>query len=283
MVGFVREQRKKLSHKGNIWSMYVVPEARGEGIGKRLLVEVVRRCHYLDSLEQINLTVTGIKQNNKILSRIAKNGNVIMYRPEFTETSYTFKGQPKGRKTATTFSGFCGFHDKIVFQPIEDNDYDGSLKQNFLYAYRAFAFEYHKKHEAYNALCLSLQSKPSLIKENWFVQDLRGHEAGLKDLSYYKEKFDEAIIKSKYDLVETVSLKYNGLSHLAVCSSFFLEFDISGNKLNDVRTLDPTRLKLMMFNIFPQSTATIVLFSWLREDNKFYTNFKKQLMFFAST
>jgi len=33
MIGFVREQRNKLRHKGNIWGMYVVPEARGEGIG----------------------------------------------------------------------------------------------------------------------------------------------------------------------------------------------------------------------------------------------------------
>lgn len=67
IVGFVREKRKKLSHKGNIWGMYVVPEARGKGIGRSLLTEVVRRTHNLQGLEQINLTVTINNKSAKIL------------------------------------------------------------------------------------------------------------------------------------------------------------------------------------------------------------------------
>lgn len=217
-------------------------------------------------------------QNNKILNKIAKNGKIVMFRPEFTETSFNITGQTKGRKIATTFTGFCGFHDKVVFQPIEDKNYAGSPEHDFLYAYRAFAFEYHKKHEAYNALCLKIKSKPSLLKEDWFARTLRGHEAGLNDLAYYKKEFDKAIIDRNYRLIETLSLRYNGSSFLAVCSGFFLEYDISGNKLNDVRSLDvATRLKLITFNIFPQLSETIVLFSWLKEDSDFYANFKSQI------
>lgn len=67
IVGFVREQRKKLCHKGNIWGMYVVPEARGEGAGKLLLYDVIRRSHNLEGLEQIHLTVTS---NNKSAKRL---------------------------------------------------------------------------------------------------------------------------------------------------------------------------------------------------------------------
>jgi|GEM_PF-258412 len=70
MVGFVREHRKKLIHKGNIWGMYVVPEARGEGTGKLLLTELVRRCHNLQGLEQILLTVTS---NNISAKRLYEN------------------------------------------------------------------------------------------------------------------------------------------------------------------------------------------------------------------
>lgn len=70
MVGFVREQRNKLRHKGNIWGMYVVPEARVAGIGRLLLNEVVRRSHNLDGLEQIVLTVTS---NNKPAKRLYEN------------------------------------------------------------------------------------------------------------------------------------------------------------------------------------------------------------------
>ncbi len=70
IVGFVREQRKKLRHKGHIWGMYVVPEARGEGIGKLLLNEVVRRSHNLEGLEIIVLTVTS---NNKSAKGLYEN------------------------------------------------------------------------------------------------------------------------------------------------------------------------------------------------------------------
>jgi ribosomal protein S18 acetylase RimI-like enzyme len=67
IVGFVREKRTKLRHKGNIWGMYVVPEARGKGTGRLLLTEVVRRSHNLQGLEQINLTVTS---NNKSAKKL---------------------------------------------------------------------------------------------------------------------------------------------------------------------------------------------------------------------
>lgn len=62
MVGFSRERRVKLRHKGSIWGMYIIPEARGEGIGRLLLGEVVRRSREIGGLEQILLTVTSARE-----------------------------------------------------------------------------------------------------------------------------------------------------------------------------------------------------------------------------
>ncbi|NEU09327.1 GNAT family N-acetyltransferase [Flavihumibacter sp. R14] len=58
IVGFAREQGAKLRHKGRVWGMYISPEVRGQGIGRLLLTEVIRRSSDLESLEQIVLTVT---------------------------------------------------------------------------------------------------------------------------------------------------------------------------------------------------------------------------------
>jgi hypothetical protein len=56
------------------------------------------------------------------------------------------KMKPKGRKVATTFTGFCGHHDTTIFNPIENFDYEkGNKEQDFLFAYRALAKEYHSK------------------------------------------------------------------------------------------------------------------------------------------
>ncbi|WP_336787167.1 GNAT family N-acetyltransferase [Paenibacillus sp. MMO-177] len=57
MVTFVRESKPKISHKGNVYAMYVAPEARGRGTGKRLLTELINKASNLDGLEQINLNV----------------------------------------------------------------------------------------------------------------------------------------------------------------------------------------------------------------------------------
>ncbi|MBI3943340.1 MAG: GNAT family N-acetyltransferase [Chloroflexi bacterium] len=57
IVGFYREKYVKMWHKGTITQMYVVAEARSQGIGRALLVEAISRAAALPDLEQINLTV----------------------------------------------------------------------------------------------------------------------------------------------------------------------------------------------------------------------------------
>ena len=50
-----------------------------------------------------------------------------------------------GRKEATVFTGFCGYHDYELFKPIENYDFDDSDKHVFLYTYRTFALCYERK------------------------------------------------------------------------------------------------------------------------------------------
>jgi ribosomal protein S18 acetylase RimI-like enzyme len=57
-VGFERESRTKQRHKGKVMGMYVVPAARGTGLGKRLLLRLIAEARAMSGLEQIWLTVT---------------------------------------------------------------------------------------------------------------------------------------------------------------------------------------------------------------------------------
>lgn len=57
-AGFQRETRVKLRHKGKVQGMYVVPAARGTGLGRRLLLDLVERVRALDGMESLTLTVT---------------------------------------------------------------------------------------------------------------------------------------------------------------------------------------------------------------------------------
>ncbi|MDF2724420.1 MAG: acetyltransferase [Paenibacillus sp.] len=57
IVTFVREQGIKMEHKGNIYGMFVAPQAREQRVGRSLLVELIRKAKTYAGMEQINLAV----------------------------------------------------------------------------------------------------------------------------------------------------------------------------------------------------------------------------------
>lgn len=57
MGGFLRHARIKRRHAGMLFGMYVAPEMRGQGIGKTILDEIIRRTRELEGIEQITLDV----------------------------------------------------------------------------------------------------------------------------------------------------------------------------------------------------------------------------------
>lgn len=58
MLGFSREQRPKRAHVGTLWSMYVLPEFRGQGVGASLLDRAICHARELEGLRQIVLSTT---------------------------------------------------------------------------------------------------------------------------------------------------------------------------------------------------------------------------------
>ncbi|WP_420540070.1 GNAT family N-acetyltransferase [Paenibacillus polymyxa] len=57
MIGFRREYKIKTQHKGTIPPIY-----RGQGIAKKLLLEVISRGRKVEGLKQINLSVVAANQ-----------------------------------------------------------------------------------------------------------------------------------------------------------------------------------------------------------------------------
>ncbi|MBO1514404.1 GNAT family N-acetyltransferase [Metabacillus bambusae] len=67
MVTFIRENNLKTDHKGNVFGMYVAPKSRGQGLGKALMLELIRKASNCDGLEQINLAVVSDNDSAKKL------------------------------------------------------------------------------------------------------------------------------------------------------------------------------------------------------------------------
>jgi ribosomal protein S18 acetylase RimI-like enzyme len=56
-VGLAAQEPGKSRHRAIVWGMYVIPEARGQQVGRLLLDELLARAQKLDFLEQIHLSV----------------------------------------------------------------------------------------------------------------------------------------------------------------------------------------------------------------------------------
>jgi RimJ/RimL family protein N-acetyltransferase len=57
-AGFVRHEGRKVHHKGSIWGVYVTAVARGKGVAKGMLTQMLDRVRGYPGLEQVSLSVS---------------------------------------------------------------------------------------------------------------------------------------------------------------------------------------------------------------------------------
>jgi RimJ/RimL family protein N-acetyltransferase len=57
-AGFVRHTGSKRQHKGNIWGVYVTAAARGQGVPKAMLTQILHRVRAYPGLEQVSLSMS---------------------------------------------------------------------------------------------------------------------------------------------------------------------------------------------------------------------------------
>ncbi len=67
LLGFFRRKGEKLKHKGVIWGVYVLPEARRKGLARALLTEALQKCRPLEGLEALLLTVVSSNHSARAL------------------------------------------------------------------------------------------------------------------------------------------------------------------------------------------------------------------------
>ncbi|MBC7391270.1 MAG: GNAT family N-acetyltransferase [Opitutaceae bacterium] len=69
VVSFERDgaKREKLRHKGTLFRMLIAKEFRQQGVGKKLIEEVIQKAKTISDIEQINLTVIALNHTAKQL------------------------------------------------------------------------------------------------------------------------------------------------------------------------------------------------------------------------
>lgn len=222
----------------------------------------IRRCHAI--------------QNNRILTKLAVDGRVITLD---NHSAYIFQAADlKGRRVATTFTGFCSYHDKILFQDIEDKPFRATPRQSFLYSYRTLAWHHHKKLEQINHILLQrkLAEKHSLPgvaePKNPFDQAMLAFKVGRLENERRLSLFNECLIKENYGELSSYIWEIPYELQIAVCAMLEIEYDIDGERINDLMSSEP--LKSVYLNIFPGDGVSYCLWSWHEKDTV-YESFTK--------
>lgn len=217
-------------------------------------------------------------QNNRILCRVAENGYVITL--DGTSNLIFQDAQTKGRKIATVFSGFCSYHDKILFQDIEDRNFIATEKQIFLFTYRTMAWHFHKKQEEDKSTQIFIKNMfdngfplPD-TDESRLLQN--GLSLGLADNAIKKKILDAALLNGDYDSVCSCVWELPYEVQFAVSMQYEPSFDILGKPIGDCKSEEC--LPSIFLNIFPTDGKSFCIWSWLAVDNDIFSPFAEQFM-----
>lgn len=217
-------------------------------------------------------------QNNKILSKISDNGDVFMPCPK-ADNFEVFPSAPfkYGRKQASVFTGFCGLHDKEVFQPIEDHDFSGTNEQIFLYIYRAFAYEYHMKQEAVRMEQALFAKKPSIASDpERTINGKTAFEMSVSDFEEEKKLFDAAIINKDYGVLTSIVWEFDQFANFAASGAEAPSMDFDSRVIQDLRnTSNPVRHIYM--SVFPENNKTYAIIAWFRAYDDIFASIGNRL------
>lgn len=178
-----------------------------------------------------------------------------------------------GRKEATVFTGFCKKHDNDIFMPIENNMFNKSDFHVFLYIFRCFAVEYHKKQETVKLMEFLIKNS-DVPKEVILIYE--GEKASINDFKYSKTIFDSAILNKKYDVLSSIVWEFDKVIKFAASGFEAPVYDLKHNKIQDLSDFKNTA-KHIFYTIFHENNKTYFLISWLKENNEFFSDMKKQL------
>jgi hypothetical protein len=228
-------------------------------------------------------------QNHRILSKLSIDGHVwmlnfkknpIIINYSKSDIDIIFEIDKVSVNQATTSTCFCNRHDDLVFADIEKPgcDFDpGNDKQKFIFAYKAFIFEYYRHLIAIKTFQKQVKEIPSSLKKNEIISYYREIQQKLVEMEYYKCFFDNGIMNTDYRGLETAVVEIPYEIKFANFACISPEYDLNGKK---VALIDKKsgRMKRVFLTIFPAESKSYIILSYLCEDRASFTEYKNQLL-----
>ncbi len=226
-------------------------------------------------------------QNNKIISILAGSERHVFImntkkKPLFIpgekgDMAVIVQMSKTSANDATTETCFCDLHDNIVFAAIEKGapDFDEfNEEMKFVYAYKAFIFEYYKQRTAMDIYKECFKKNPIAFKSPSMVGMYRMLLLKMHEFDSVKSHFDNEILAGTYNGVATCIVKIPRQIKFADYAYIAPDYDLNGKKIK--HTVKGVMHRLVI-TAFPESSQSYILLSCLESERAIYQRFFDQL------
>ncbi|MFJ5320548.1 SEC-C metal-binding domain-containing protein [Pectobacterium parvum] len=184
-----------------------------------------------------------------------------------------------GINQASTFTGFCSYHDKELFSCVEDEPFKETKKQCTMLAYRPLMREVYVKEANYKVMKESRDfdkglSFPEQLAWVKIANDnIKGAELNIADLDYIKVKIEKSIEDQSFGALNHFILHLEHVPNIMACGIHGPITDIFGNEIQEITSSENKRPAYMVVNLLALEDNGYMIFSWLPEDGEIIIKF----------
>ncbi|MBJ3923573.1 hypothetical protein JGC80_23805, partial [Salmonella enterica subsp. enterica serovar Kentucky] len=148
-----------------------------------------------------------------------------------------------GINQASTFTGFCAVHDRILFSCLENEKFTGTDEQCFALMFRSLSKEIYAKEGGRRSSDFAKNAdKGKLQAEQVYIQEFVSlHQSGLNaaitELNNLKTSLDRILLNRQFSEIESVVFTFSEPLPIAVSSILSPERDFDGTKIQDLNDL----------------------------------------------
>ena len=213
-------------------------------------------------------------QRNGGLNRIAREGHVYncLMHDSSLPRSPNIERDPDlvGIGQASTFTGFCSYHDDALFAPIEKEAFAGSSQQVALLGYRAISRELFLKKRDMDQTAIRREfdrGRPFLEQQvvQTVVSDYQiGVVKAIRDLEEIKQLHDGMLMSNDFTDMSYYIISFEDIPDLLCNATHQATHDFRGNRIQKLGHLDRSA-HWLHFPLIATDAGGAAVFSWLRK------------------
>jgi len=205
------------------------------------------------------------------LGAIQRDGHVFSYSLDMLglqRTGGRLRPESTGWKQASTFPGFCGYHDKRLFEPLEDAPFQGTKEQCFLIAYRSLCKEIHAKASSAKQSDLRTAfAEKSAAVASAVAAFNKGTSIAFRDLKRHKLRYDKVLLNKDWRKVCGTLIEFDRTFPIQCTAGIFPDKDINGLPVQRLDWNGATP-DLINFSSFAADGKSYFLICWLVDSDR---------------